>query len=195
MPSPMIRRDQKYTYADYLTWPDDERWELIDGVPYLMSPAPSYNHQDVAGELFARIDAFLKEKPCSVRFAPHDVRFETDGATDTVVLPDLTIWCKAQTKPDAKTELTVIVEVLSPSTAAQDFVRKKALYEKQGVPEYWIVSPAEKSFFRYVLKGDQYVIHELEAGTFSSELFPGFLINIEEFFEVVDERGQYGPSD
>ena len=37
----------KYTYADYLTWSDDERWELIDGIPYNMTPAPSRSHQEV----------------------------------------------------------------------------------------------------------------------------------------------------
>ncbi|WP_367142650.1 hypothetical protein [Desulfosporosinus sp.] len=48
---------KKHTYADYLTWPEHERWELINGLPYNMTPAPSTEHQRISRELvmqFAR---------------------------------------------------------------------------------------------------------------------------------------------
>ncbi|HPZ10712.1 MAG TPA: Uma2 family endonuclease, partial [Candidatus Eremiobacteraeota bacterium] len=67
--------NKKYSYADYLTWSDDERWELIDGVPYNMSPSPTINHQELSMELSRQIATYLLNKPCKVYSAPLDVRF------------------------------------------------------------------------------------------------------------------------
>ena len=47
---PARKMDRRYTYADYRTWPNDERWELIDGVAWNMSPAPNRRHQGLLGE-------------------------------------------------------------------------------------------------------------------------------------------------
>jgi len=65
---------KKYTYADYLQWPGEQRWELIDGVPYDMSPAPSRTHQKVLLDL-ARIIADITDKgSCETYVAPLDIR-------------------------------------------------------------------------------------------------------------------------
>ena len=89
--------DQRHTYAEYLTWDDDERWELIDGIPYNMTPAPRRVHQKIAGEIFLQIADFLKGKPCEVYIAPLDVRLpladEPDGEITTVVQPDIVVVC------------------------------------------------------------------------------------------------------
>ena len=91
------KRDARYTYADFLTWSDDERWELIDGVAYNMTPAPSRRHQDVSIELAAQFKVFLRGKQCRVYDAPFDVRLpapdDTDQTTSTVVQPDLVVVC------------------------------------------------------------------------------------------------------
>ena len=72
---PLVRRlDERFTYGDYLTWDDDERWELIDGVPYNMSPALRVRHQRILVELSRQIANYLVDKPCQVFFAPFDVR-------------------------------------------------------------------------------------------------------------------------
>lgn len=63
-----------YTYADYLTWPEDERWEIIEGVPYNMSPAPGTRHQKLLVELVRVFSNYLKGKTCEVYTAPFDVR-------------------------------------------------------------------------------------------------------------------------
>ncbi|HVJ49868.1 Uma2 family endonuclease [Desulfitobacterium sp.] len=52
----------RFTYRDYLRWPEDERWELIDGVPFDMTPAPSTDHQEVLGELYLAFANYLREK-------------------------------------------------------------------------------------------------------------------------------------
>ena len=81
---------ERYTFADVLTWPDDERAELIDGEVVLMAPAPSRGHQEISGEVFRQLANYLEGKKCKVYHAPFDVRlFEKDGDTpedvDTVV--------------------------------------------------------------------------------------------------------------
>ncbi len=65
-----IRRDASYTYADYLLWSDDERWELIHGVAYNMTPAPGRRHQDISRELLTLFSVHLRGKKCKVYDAP-----------------------------------------------------------------------------------------------------------------------------
>ncbi len=74
MAYPIKKTDRKYTYQDYLNWPDDEQWELIDGVAYNMSPAPSRIHQKVVRELLRQFANYLLDKNCEVYCAPFDVR-------------------------------------------------------------------------------------------------------------------------
>ena len=135
MAIPIKKTDGKYNYADYLLWPDDERWELIEGIPYSMSPAPSRIHQEILMEISGQIRDYLKEKPCKVYPAPLDVRFaETDEADDaitTVVQPDILVVCDE--------------EILSPATSSKDMKEKFFLYEKYGVKEYWMVEPLDNS--------------------------------------------------
>ena len=103
MPRPKERGDTRYTYADYLTWPDDERWEIIDGVAYAMSPVPSYRHQVVGRNLGFLMHTFLKDRPCEILLAPLDVRFPSpihlvDNPMEqyTVVQPDLIVVCEKE---------------------------------------------------------------------------------------------------
>nr|WP_275261046.1 Uma2 family endonuclease [Nitrosococcus halophilus] len=63
-----LARDRQggYTYGDYLTWPEEERWELIDGVAYGMAPAPSRNHQEILLELSRqRLPIFSSNDPAA----------------------------------------------------------------------------------------------------------------------------------
>ncbi len=92
------KEDRVYTYADYLTWPDDEQWELIDGVAYNMSPAPDRRHQDIVGEIFVSLYTVLTGSPCKVSIAPFDVRLsdspqQEDDEITNVVQPDVSVFC------------------------------------------------------------------------------------------------------
>lgn len=138
--------EQKYTYADYLTWDDDQRWEIIDGHPYAMT-APSGKHQRISWEMSRQIGNYLLGKPCQGRSAPFDVRFpegiKVNDKIIDVVQPDIVVVCD-QSKLDDKGcqgAPDFIIEILSPSTASNDHILKLNLYEKNGVKEYWIVSP------------------------------------------------------
>jgi Uma2 family endonuclease len=112
---------RQYTYADYLTWPDDVRYELIDGVAYLMSPAPTLDHQDVVGEVYRQLANALEGQPCRVYVSPVDVRVpradEDDADIDTVVQPDVLVICdRAKTdRRGVRGGPDFVVEVLSPT--------------------------------------------------------------------------------
>lgn len=145
-----LKRDARYTYADYLTWSDGGRWELIDGVAFNMTPAPSRLHQKIFGELFTQFSLYLRGKRCEVYAAPFDVRLPTPGETDqvanTVVQPDIVVVCDPAKLDDrgCKGAPDLVVEILSPDSAARDMKEKFLIYERAGVAEYWIVYPAEK---------------------------------------------------
>lgn len=144
------KKDERYTYGDYLKWDEGERWELIDGVAYSMTPAPSRRHQKISGEMYRQIANYLTDKPCEVYVAPFDVRIpdaaEAEEAVRTVVQPDLTVVCDLAKLDDAgcKGSPDLIAEILSPATARKDWKEKYLCYEKAGVREYWIVDPAAK---------------------------------------------------
>lgn len=151
---------EKYTYADYLTWSDEERWELINGYPYSMSAAPSRRHQKVSGVLFNEFYNFFKGKPCEVYIAPFDVRLSEDTSEDhvieNVVQPDLSIFCDEK-KLDDKGAIgapDLVVEILSHSTAAKDMKTKLLLYQQFGVKEYWIVDPENQTIEIILLNKD-----------------------------------------
>jgi Uma2 family endonuclease len=154
-----------FTYKDYLSWPEDERWELIDGVPWNMSPAPGTTHQRMVREFAVALHTALTGSPCELFLAPFDVRLPdavADQAEDdnilTVVQPDLTIVCDAD-KIDDKGCLgppDVVIEVLSPSTAYRDETDKLRLYEAQGVKEYWLANPDGGYIMVYRLHGKEY---------------------------------------
>ena len=153
-----LKLDKKYTYSDYCTWDDDQRWELIDGVPYAMSPAPSKSHQDITGELFWQIKNYLKNKSCEVFIAPFDVRLNFDKEDNTVVQPDVLIVCNKD-KLNDKGVLGApdfVAEVLSPSTSKKDMILKYNAYLNAGVKEYWIIDPVNKFIMANILRNDNY---------------------------------------
>jgi Uma2 family endonuclease len=162
--------EKKYSYADYLSWPDDERWELIDGVPYNMSPAPIPNHQRISVELVRQIANYLIDKTCEVFDSPLDVRFpkgkkKNDKEIFDVVQPDIIVVCDKDKIDEDKGCLgapDIAIEILSPSTASKDTLKKRMLYEKNKVKQYWIVDPQEKEVYIYKLKNnDSYGTPEL----------------------------------
>lgn len=146
----------QYTYADYSRWPEDERWELIDGVPYAMT-APQRLHQEVVFELGRQIGNYLQDKPCKGYTAPFDVRLprrnEADEDVDTVVQPDLSVICDPSKldRLGCRGAPDWIVEVLSPSTALKDMNAKRGLYQHHGVQEYWLIHPEDRWIMVYTL--------------------------------------------
>jgi Uma2 family endonuclease len=181
-------KSERYTIKDYLSRQGDGRWELIYGVPYAMAPGAGTSHQLLAGEIFGELRNYLKGKPCRTFAAPYDVYFPGGEAGDTVVQPDVLVVCdptKIKTRgivgaPD------VVVEVLSPSTVSRDFVEKLELYRREGVPEYWIVSPKERSLLQYTLNASQYAMTRYSQGSLKSSRLPEFTLDIDALFATLD---------
>ena len=184
---PAKQTQQSFTYGDYRQWLEDERWELIEGEAYAMSPAPTRTHQTILGEVFRQIANFLEGKPCQVFVAPFDVRMpeqnEADDEIINVVQPDILVVCDAS-KLDEKGCRGApdwVIEVLSPSTASKDHVRKKSLYERHGVREYWLIHPTDHILTRYRLEGKAFgpaLIEETEGST-KVDVLPGLTIEWE----------------
>ena len=155
---PIPAEHKKFNYKDYLTWPEEERWELINGEAWDMSPAPTRKHQHISKKLLYQIEDYLKDKDCELYNAPFDVRLpenkeNSDYEIDTVVQPDLLIVCDTSKLDEAgcKGAPDWIIEILSPSTAVKDLNDKYQLYQARGVKEYWIVDPANKYLTVYLL--------------------------------------------
>ena len=144
----VAKAHEKYSYADYRSWPEEERWELIDGEAFAMSPAPSSTHQRIVGEIFVQIHAFLSNTECAVFVSPLDVKLSTVEEDDapTVVQPDIIVCCDKEkiTEQGINGAPDLVIEVVSPSSGVKDRKTKFDLYENRGVGEYWIVNTEEK---------------------------------------------------
>lgn len=192
MPATAIKADHHYTYADYLKFPPDERWELIDGVAYAMSPAPGELHQDLVGELSAQCRVQLRGKPCRVYSAPFDVRFENSDHADKVVQPDLLVVCGRHkiTPRGLVGAPDWVVEILSPSTASRDHILKRALYERHGVREFWLLHPVDRILTIFRLGADGKFgaseAHELKGRTTVTAV-PGLQIDWDLWEPLADE--------
>lgn len=193
MPLPQPQENE-YSYADYLTWPENERWEIIDGIAY-MQAAPSPNHQRVSGELYRQFATYLLDKTCEVYPAPFCVRLtkgneKRNEDVRKVVEPDVTVVCD-KSKIDDKGcngAPDLIVEVMSPTTAKMDKLIKFNKYETAGVKEYWIVDPNAKLVDVFVLqKNKRYGRPETyaEDNKIEVSIFPGFTIDLSIVFAKV----------
>ncbi|MDR0692797.1 MAG: Uma2 family endonuclease [Prevotellaceae bacterium] len=182
--------NKRYTYADYYTWWDNTRRELLDGLIKLMSPAPAAQHQEVLLKLSSELYHLVKKNKgkCKVFSAPFDVRLPKNGEREdnrinTVVQPDICIVCDPA-KIDRRGCLGApdfIAEVQSLSTSKYDLTEKFALYEASGVREYWVVFPSDgvKVFLLQPDgKYDEGTVYE--TGTIPVHIFNGLEINLEE---------------
>jgi Uma2 family endonuclease len=156
--------NKRYTFADYLTWWDEKRRELINGFVKMMTPAPSTRHQQVLREIEGQLWYQLKKKKCQVFPAPFDVRLPTspdeisDDKIFTVVQPDICIICDEK-KLDEKGCIgapDLIIEILSKSTVKKDVEEKYLLYQESGVKEYWLVHPKDETLTVFELKKGKY---------------------------------------
>ena len=189
-----LDESKRYTYADYLTWLDDKRRELINGFIHLMS-APMRLHAQVSVELSTLIKIFIKKRKgkCRIYYAPFDVRLPLKGETADdkiydVVQPDICVICDLS-KLDEKGCIgapDLIVEVLSPSTLKYDWNYKFNLYEAAGVREYWIVDPKAKIVNVFLLqpdgKYDLGTVYECNQKAHVN-IFKGLEIDLNELFE------------
>lgn len=166
--------DLPFSHADYLSWPENERWELIDGRAYEWSPPPGRDkldpipagaplvalagactaHQQIVAGLSAWLRAALRGGRCRHFTAPYDVLLTsaTTGASptpggDRVVQPDVLVTCDPSkiTPRGLAGAPDFVIEVVSPGTRRFDLTVKAALYAAHGVAEYWTIDPEPQS--------------------------------------------------
>ncbi|MEW6097142.1 MAG: Uma2 family endonuclease [bacterium] len=187
---PAKKIEERFTYGDYLKWPNEERWELIDGVAYDMSPSPSRRHQEIVGSIFAQFHNYLKDKSCQVYVAPFDVRLpeadEAEEEIETVVQPDIVVVCDRK-KLDDRGCLgapDIIIEILSPYTAKKDLITKYHLYERHQVKQYWIFDPVTEEAMIFKLKENKYVEPEeyKKEDKIQVDIFKGLEIDLSTIF-------------
>ena len=185
---------KRYTYADYLTWLDDRRMELINGFIHFFS-APMRRHARISSKVYSAFYNFIERNngKCHVYYAPFDVRLPLHGSKKDnkiydVVQPDICVICDLS-KLDDKGCIgapDLVVEVLSPSTLKYDWNYKFNLYEAAGVKEYWIVDPKAKVANVFLLQPDG----KYDLGTVYEcnqkapvHIFEGLEIDLNELFE------------
>lgn len=190
MGSEATARPAPYTWADYRTWPDDQRWEIIDGEAYAMTPAPATRHETIQQELSRQLGNFLQGRPCQVFPAPTDVKLSDIDA----VQPDLLVVCEPEKIKPTHIEgpPTLIIEIVSPSTAVLDRSRKLDLYARSGVREVWLVTPYPSLIEVFVLEGESYrLIHAYRKDeAFRSVGFKGLRLNLQRLFDFPLDPGE-----
>ena len=177
-----------YSYADYIVWKIKERVELLKGKILEMS-APSPIHQEISGNLQGALFVFLKNSRCKLYTAPFDVRFPQKGESQvyTVVQPDLCVVCDLE-KIDSKGCVgapDLVVEILSPGNSKKEMKSKFALYQEEGVREYWIVDPDRELVFVYVADNKKFkpTIPIADDYVYST-IFPDFKIHTSDLFHI-----------
>ena len=141
-----------------LAYQEERREELIGGNVVMMSPA-SAEHVYTAGSIYNIFKNYLKGKNC----IPFNDGLLVRLTDEDKFVPDFMVVCDRskikRTYIDGAPDL--VVEVLSPGTAKNDRTRKKEVYEACGVPEYWLVSPTDKSIEVYLLESGKYILHDV----------------------------------
>ena len=147
----------KLTYEDYVDFPDDGRRHEILGGEHYVTPSPTPSHQAVSAELHFQLHAQVKQQRLGRVFAaPIDLQLSEHD----IVVPDLVLVLANRERIVTSTKIRgipdLVVEILSRSTRRHDRKLKKRLYERAGVPEFWIVDLAENQLEQYVLEHGSY---------------------------------------
>jgi Uma2 family endonuclease len=179
-----------WTYGNLAALPDDHlRHELIDG-EHVVTPSPNTLHQTISLNLVRLLLPCLDEHRLGqLLSAPFDIKC----SPFTVLVPDLVFFTAARfarvvNEKHATAAPDLVVEILSPGTRRRDKGRKRAIYDREGVREYWIVDPESRSITalrrpRADAGLTDVTTLTLDAGaTLDSPLFPGLRIPLRDVF-------------
>ena len=179
--------NKPYTYADYASWDDDLRCELIDGEIIVMY-APTVEHQRIIRELLFQLTRFLRGKKCEVFCAPFYVCLNGKGdEDDTVVQPDILVICDHSILDDKRCNGSpdMAIEIISPSSARIDRIKKFNKYLQTGVREYWVVDPDDKTVAVHILENSKYITNAYDYGdVISVAILEGCNIELKEIFSA-----------
>ena len=188
----------QHAYSEDELVAEDLRYEVIDGIIYMMAP-PAPSHQDLLGEIITQLGFYFTGKPCQAYlgpfgFNPTNALVEL-GDEETIeclknkkeqeFLPDITVVCDPAKFEGGvyKGVPTMLVEIASPSTVTRDAGRKKEVYEKIGINEYWLVVD-HHNVYVYLLKNGKYeeTFYTAERGSLTVPVasFPDLQITFDE---------------
>lgn len=141
-----------YSYEDYLQW--EGKWELIEGIPFAMSPSASPRHQFIAANLITEFNIILRQNStCNCRiYDPVDIKV----SENTILTPDAIVSCTFPEKSHFDFPPELVVEILSPSSLLRDRNTKFELYEEFGIQYYLIVDPESNAIEVYSLINGSY---------------------------------------
>ncbi|MBI5562343.1 MAG: Uma2 family endonuclease [Deltaproteobacteria bacterium] len=175
---------RRYAYADYYAINDDNRYEVMEGT-LMMVPAPNIKHQRISGRIYRVMANFVSNNGLGEVFdAPTDVVL----SDDVVVQPDILFISGERAAIIGEQAVMgapdLVVEISSPSSSFNDSVRKKEIYQRFGVKEYWLVFPEEKAIEIMTLEHGLYreFCSAKDEGTVSSKIFPGFEVDLKGVF-------------
>ncbi|EQD25360.1 MAG: hypothetical protein D084_Lepto4C00168G0001 [Leptospirillum sp. Group IV 'UBA BS'] len=179
---------KEWTYEDYLALPEGDpfRYEVINGDLY-MTPAPNLRHQRISMNISRIVSSFLHQNPLGEIFsAPCDVIFVPEPLQ--YVEPDLVFVSKERsailTEKNIQGVPDLLVEILSQTTKIRDRRLKLSLYERFGVPEYWIVDPETESVQVFQLVDGRYPasLEFCKTDILESPHLPGLAISLSDVF-------------
>jgi len=194
--SSALQARHRWTYSELVALPDDQmRHELIDG-EHFVSPSPATAHQETSKRLFVALNTFVeRHRLGEVLYAPFDIKL----SAYTVLVPDLVYFTASRfarvvNEKHAVAAPDLVVEILSPGTRRRDLGRKRAVYDRDGAREYWIVDPEARSIT--VLRRPRsdaglidVTVHALASDDIlESRLFPGLKLRLRDVFRSARDR-------
>ena len=182
----MVKPRIKYTVADYMTTPDDKRYQLLDG-ELILAPSPTDRHQAIIGILFFLLYQYNLETGWGhVRMAPLDVHLSEFDLTQPDLLLVSNDRASIVTAANIQGAPDLVVEILSPSTERHDRGYKRTMYARNGVREYWLVDPAAETVEVLTEAEEGFVTESIfqREQTLLSPLLPGLSIDLNRVFSV-----------
>ena len=183
---------QNWTYEEMQAkLPAESRYEIVNGELIDMSPTPNSEHQEISAELGFLLLTFIKRKKSGkVLFAPMDVKLDKSNVVQPDILFVANTNLKIITKKCVEGVPDLTIEIISPSSHYRDTVDKKALYERFGIKEYWLIDPANRVIEVFFLQNNQYSLHAFvaEEGKASSALLEGFEVHSNDIFTSPESK-------
>lgn len=173
-----------YASTDYEKW--EGHWELLEGLPKDMNRSGSMETEVVLTRIAQKLENYLFEEKATVFSYPSEIRLPgtSTGTYDSVIKPDVFVALKNEDGELSKFP-EVIIEIINFSTALKDRNEKFDLYRKNGVKEYWIVSPPYKMIEVYTFDNNDLSGRFVygDEGLLRSEVLNGFSVPMIELFD------------
>ena len=189
----MSTQAKKLTFDAWQALPETkQRYEIVDGM-LIMPPAPTADHQWIAGKIFVRLSSFVTERDLGVvLMAPVDLLIQREPLRTRQ--PDMLYLSAERTGIKGRADLQgiqyseiapdLVVEVLSPSNTRRDIEDKLGDYRQIGVHECWLVSPQAETIDVLLLSSEEAATKATFGvdGTLRSEVLGDFTLPVREIF-------------